>query len=50
MDMLIIWTTSVSNYTQELLQFYRNETRASHDACENNEDDFIDIMGVKLVL
>ena len=29
--------------TRELLQFCRDKTHASCDACENNEDDFIDI-------
>ena len=40
----------MGNYTQELLQFYRNEKIREISACENNEDDFIDIPGVKLVL
>ena len=41
----------MSNYTQELLQFYRNENHdGPNGSSENNEDDFIDIMGVKLVL
>ena len=29
--------------TRELLQFCRDKTYASHDACENNEDNFVDI-------
>ena len=41
----------MSNYTQELLQFYRNTNSDGYfHSSENNEDDFIDIMGVKLVL
>lgn len=32
--------------TRELLQFCRDKTHASRDACENNEDDFINIPDV----
>ena len=34
----------------ELLQFYRDETRASCDACENDEDNFVDITGIADIL
>ena len=33
-------------FSSELLQFYRDKTHASNDACENNEDDFVNIIRV----
>ena len=33
----------MGNYTQELLQFYRDEKIREISACENYEDNFIDI-------
>ena len=40
----------MGNYTQELLEFYRNEKIRNIPAPENNEEDFSNIPGVKLVL
>ena len=40
-----MWVT-----THELLQFCRDKTHASHDARENNEDNFVDITGITDIL
>ena len=40
-----MWVT-----THELLQFCRDKTHASHDAHENDEDNFVDIPGITDIL